>query len=374
LWNFLSAPQPLGGVAPQDIFISEAVSVFIRLTLFGVLASLQVALVRQEIRSKLGHGAVSSLLGMVCDAAVDVDETLKLKHHEESLCCLLMHGPGKNLEGSHLGTYLQDEAGNLVAKLSRAARGADGSLCTDMFTGRLRDSSCSAVDAVVYHVPYFSITGTVHHLIGIRESSDGPDVRLGQSTEEAAPPEAVLSDAVAARMAGRAPASPRTPSIASSRGSSVPGERTRTVDVAVADRLPIRESTEQFRSTFGLSVGGADHDFFDLLREDGEGLLAWIRERAGKVRAGALPAPHAETYREMAMRGRSSDGAPGEVRRAVRVCFPGAAIDGDYRVSINVGKAARTAGPPARGTAAARTPPAALEAGRLPRGDNRMHL
>lgn len=62
----------------------EAVSVFIRLTLFSVLASLQVAVVRQEIRSKLGHGAVSSLLGMVCDAAVDVDETLKLKHHEES--------------------------------------------------------------------------------------------------------------------------------------------------------------------------------------------------------------------------------------------------------------------------------------------------
>jgi len=199
----------------------------------------------------------------------------------------LMVGSGKSLKGAPLMNFVASDADDQ----ERFRAGIDSNVQPEggsragMFAGRLRDALGNSIAIMVYHVPYHTISAQVHHLIGFREDSDGAFAKAPRL------PDAVLADTVAEHLASLVS---RSPSSNSSRASSVPGWHTLTADVVVAEGLPIRGASQNFRESFcGQAPPG---DFSDLVPGDGDRLAAWIREKADLVRCGAVAAPLVETF------------------------------------------------------------------------------
>jgi len=324
VWSHLSSPLP-GGVAQSDVVFAEVTMYLLKMLLFVHLDAMQTFAAQQEVEAKLGRchrSAVSSLLGMVCDAVMDMDSEMRLKQHEESLSNLLMQGSGKSLRGASIMSCVVSDGGgqaNFRASIDSNVRGRGGSPAPGMFGARLRDALGNNIRVTAYHVPYHTITGEVHHLLGMREDSDVKELHV---------PGAVLANDVAERQATP------TPSLSGSSGSatSVPGGHTLTVDVALADGLPTCGASQNFRDTFGVCDG-----FVDVVKSDADRLVAWLREQANLVLAGAVPAPRIESFGEVVMR-RVSGASRGQ-RRSLRVCFPPPPeAGGEYCVSIRVGR------------------------------------
>lgn len=206
---------------------------------------------------------------MMCDAVVDLDAGLRMKAHEASLANLLMHGSGKLLRRERLVQFVAPGADRDRFEERIAANSGSGTPMAGMFTGRIRDAIGNSIGVVFYHVPYATITGAVHHLLGIRENTEGSDAPrcCGFAAHgRAAMPEAVLADGVGEylRPVPSAPDQVSQSSQSSAASScSVPGERTLTVDVWVREGLLVQQATEKAQSKFGLPAESGN--FLDIL-------------------------------------------------------------------------------------------------------------
>jgi len=360
VWLYASNDESLEGLEGLDVSTlirGEAWILAVKTMVhWRVYVTLQ-EVAEQEIRSKMGQcerSAVSSLLGMMCDAVVDLDANLRMLAHEASLSTLLMHGNGRSSKGVAIRELVPPghEREIFDESIARNVRGLEGSPTPGMFGTRIRDSIGNLLKVVIYHVPYETVTGSVHHLLGLREDSDPlaikGAVRDGRGAE---PPEAVLADAVAEELSRshRVSRCSDDPAVSSEAGSSassvrsVPGEHTLTADVVIEEGLPFRYVTENLRSKLGLNPG-AEH-FLDVVPvSEREAFFQWVRDRAEQVRAGAASAPRIEVYGDLNLvsaGGQSSEGG----HRKVRVCFPASLIPvgGDNSVSINLGRLRRRA-------------------------------
>jgi len=373
LWLYQSGDAPLEGVSMSKIAQGEAGILVVKTMVhWRVYLTLQ-EVAEQDIRSRMGQcqrSAVSLLLGMMCDAVVDLDANLRMMDHEASLANLLMHGPGRSSKGMGIRELVAPGRDREIfdESIARNVRGVDGSPMPGMFGSRVRDSIGNHLKVVIYHVPYETIAGQMNHLMGLRESTDGDLPGEGGSEGQhrgAKLPEAVLVDEVSEQLVRSTCA--RRPSFnaagSSVNGSttssvrSVPGENTWTADVLVKDGLPFQYATENLKSKLGLNPD-AEHFLDTLPTGEREAFFLWVKDRAEQVRAGALVAPRIEVYGNVAFVSGGSQG--GRVcHRKVRVCFPAVlAQDSTYAVSINLSRLpSGVVGSTTRGTPAHVAPP-----------------
>lgn len=127
LWSFTRLPPALHGeVSMQAVAVSEVVVMSAKLALLWVVQSSLERSALREVEARLGKcqsSAVSSLLGLVCDAVVDADPALNLASENDSLKSLLMHGEGRKLSGVSLKSFVVDVDGvpSFEASIGRSA-------------------------------------------------------------------------------------------------------------------------------------------------------------------------------------------------------------------------------------------------------------
>eukprot|EP00429_Kryptoperidinium_foliaceum_P015042 CAMPEP_0176034440 /NCGR_PEP_ID=MMETSP0120_2-20121206/17024_1 /TAXON_ID=160619 /ORGANISM="Kryptoperidinium foliaceum, Strain CCMP 1326" /LENGTH=340 /DNA_ID=CAMNT_0017367781 /DNA_START=163 /DNA_END=1183 /DNA_ORIENTATION=- len=119
------------------------------------------------------HNAMSSLLDLVCDAVVEVDDDLMMTAHCAKLANMLMHGNGKDLSGASFQEYVVNDAGQetFESKIRRSTRGHDGAFLPGMFSCQIRDAIGNHLEVLCFHVPYATVGGSVHHVLGVQEGS-----------------------------------------------------------------------------------------------------------------------------------------------------------------------------------------------------------
>jgi len=296
------------------------------------------------------------LLGMMCDAVVDLDAECRMKAHEPSLANMLMHGAGKSLRHVSLKDFLApgEECDAFEAHIQRNC-GQDGPRCVGMFSSHLRDSMQNAIRVVFYHVPYLTVGGSVRHLFGIREDTDETERDGGpmQAAEERRPgrrrsrrgtagrvefPPAVVADDVASRLEVASAPPPERHSSEGGSSSSGSGQHAASADVLVDDQLPIFHATEGLRSLLGLPVAGGCFSEL-LLPSDAREFFLWIHGCIKLQRSGVLPSPYSAKFGKLRLRG---PGVAVAAPMRVSVCFPAPPQleHAAHLVSIHVGSGA----------------------------------
>jgi len=252
---------------------------------------------------------------------VDMDKDLQLKSDDPSFSSLLMHGSGRRLKGTRFLNFFERDAppGGFEWSVS------SGELKPGSFVEWLRDAMGQRIKVVLYHMPYISISGTVHHLVGVREDSDGNTQVLLPATE--------LANGFARRSTGRRDSETESVdgesvSSQSSVGSSVPGGNSIVVDIRVDERLTITGATQRFWQTFDC-VESEQNFFSDILQVgDAQTLLQWLMDRAGHQQ------PQIQKFGRVRIRGGSSTG-PAWGTWVAQVCFPQQSHS-DFEVSIRL--------------------------------------
>mmetsp|Transcript_12747 Transcript_12747/g.36643 ORF Transcript_12747/g.36643 Transcript_12747/m.36643 type:complete len:604 (+) Transcript_12747:63-1874(+) len=160
----------------------------------------------KEVDAALGKcqgSAVTALLGLVCDAVVDLDSDFTLKDHCSRLAGMLMIQGRKSLRGGAFKDFIapgDDQQRFQESILESQGAAAEGAECADsvpnMVSVRLRDASGNLFTSALYHLPYRSISGRLNHLIGVQEAPDGPQRQTG-STGPRPLPEAALQPHIA---------------------------------------------------------------------------------------------------------------------------------------------------------------------------------
>lgn len=346
IWFYEESPKDIGSVDTLSLLYTELFDYLFKIMCYWVFESVLTSNVRQEIQGQVGQcqrSAVTALLRMMCDAVVDADSEYRLKAHEDSLSSLLMLGPGRALKGELLTSFVSncdDDRDKFESSLRNNTSETEESPCANMFGARFRDSMGQMVKVLVYHVPYTTIYGSVHHLIGLRDDSEYKEGGSSNLCASVPSTEATLRPEINDRIGSLGVVRTGTASSSGSSASSVPGQHTMTADVAVADRLPITGCTANFRSSLGVSE--EHRSMFDICPLDGDALLAWVQSRAAAVRTGASDAPRVEEFGDVRIR----SGAGGWTRRRLRVCFPPPPADETalYEVSIKMARS-RGGGP-----------------------------
>mmetsp|Transcript_120047 Transcript_120047/g.346788 ORF Transcript_120047/g.346788 Transcript_120047/m.346788 type:complete len:571 (+) Transcript_120047:51-1763(+) len=342
--NFVHGNLWPDGISVQDFVLAEATFFATKSALMFAIHSMMQHSAAQEVHassSQCHRRATSSLLDVLCDAVVDLDDKLALTEHAPKLASVLMHGQGKCLQGVAFKDFVAAGWETVEAQIQRNTHGPDSSPVAGMFGGELRDAMGNRMRAVLYHVPYTTIAGAVRHLIGIQErNDDSADARLETvAMSEPARPVGVLSAEMAERLQRRhrrlCHDGASSSGSSSSGGSSAAGRSgALLVDVEVAEGLPIRGASEAFWSSFG-SGSAPTHFSQTLSSQDSahEPLLAWIRDRATKVGAGEIQAPHCDKYKCLIPLLGAQEG------RHVSVLFP--KPPEPYVVSLRIERASR---------------------------------
>lgn len=191
-------------------------------------------------------------------------------------------------------------------------------------------------------MPYLTVSGATHHLIGVRESATEHEP-LAQPPLESA----VLGPPV------RRCNSNSSSDI--STASTVPGGDTLVADVLVEGRLPLRGVTAGFRDAF--HVDNLNNPCLsDFLRpSDAEALVAWMAGWAERVLGEEMETPRIEAFGRVYLRQTpESPGPEGPCQQwRVRVCFPPPVADEEgYRASVRLSPCRCSRGSVGRGTPA----------------------
>jgi len=128
----------------------------------------------EEQVGKSSQNAVMSLLELSCDVVLDIDQDGSMKQDFPKLSTMLMHGNTRPLREEPFASFVaeRDRAKFEMALRRKAAEGASAPE-PSIFNVRLRDSMGNLIEVAVHHVPYITIAGHMHHLIGLREEPDG---------------------------------------------------------------------------------------------------------------------------------------------------------------------------------------------------------
>lgn len=292
------------GLDIDEMIAVELSTCFFKLAIFRFVAKLVDQTVRGEVAASVGacqRSAVSSLLGMMCDAVVELDQDLAMKEHVGKMAGMLMHGSGTTLKGRQLADFLGSDEDRLRFEeaIARCAADGDGALAPSMINVSLRDSIGNLISSVLHHVPYRSVAGRIHHLVGVREDVDARCEAPAASAPELqalpapgrALPAAVLTEAVlrGVRRRRRHCGGPRTVSSGGSVGSSTSTDDADQVvaEVFACDVLPMNRASEAFISAFCITGDPVGRSFRALLPEEtGNSFVEWVCEHATKVASG----------------------------------------------------------------------------------------
>ncbi|CAE7490614.1 Dnah7 [Symbiodinium necroappetens] len=116
--------------------------------------------------------AARALLQLICDAVVELDESLRLSHHSPELAAILLRdaSPGRrSLQGTRFRDFVAtpEEA----AKAQKELLGVSSRSAASAFHTRLVDAYNSKFRTEVFHVRYQQ-NGRTSHLIGLRDFTD----------------------------------------------------------------------------------------------------------------------------------------------------------------------------------------------------------
>lgn len=274
--------------------------------------------------SKFKRSAMLSLLRMVCDAVVNLDDEGRMTEHDVSLSTMLFLGADRSLAGERFAQYIR--CGEDVERFAAAVETSDRS-GPSLLHIRLRDAWGSYIKAQLFVVPFRSGRGKRRFVVGLKEDCEDlgmpgsvPDpaedgqVSRTPSTERATRgPRAVLSDNIAEAVLQLQEARSLSTSI-SRAGSATSTDSNRVVaDVVPEPGLQIRYASEGLKRQFPELKRGASLQ--PLFGDDGAKLLEWVMATDLQVLRGERR-PGAQNY------GFARVGQPTLPRREILVHFP----------------------------------------------------
>jgi len=284
---------------------------------------------RKEIEARFGkcqQSAVSSLLDMMCDAVLDLDHEMQFKSHFAKLSNMLMHGNGRSLQGLTLSTFIGDRSDKEAYEDAlRQSRDGTNTKPT-MLNLRLRDAIGNKVKVALYHVPYTSISGGTHHIIGLREENES--WRPGEDlVETKSLPKAVLRPDIAEGLGSTPPPRPpvalgrrsSTSSNCSSRSSRSSRSTQRMCEwegpewsmsarVTVDDGIPTKWMGQKLREKLGLDKDAACQ-VGDFLADGGRALRCWMETNLNLAISRGMDTPFTLRFDEVSL---VADGGSGE--------------------------------------------------------------
>mmetsp|Transcript_55814 Transcript_55814/g.150355 ORF Transcript_55814/g.150355 Transcript_55814/m.150355 type:complete len:448 (-) Transcript_55814:90-1433(-) len=146
---------------------------------------------RREVKERSMHGqrsAVASLLNMVCDAVVELDDELRMVADCLASSNALFHGQARGLLGKPLKQFVVG-ADQLFYEEKMASQDESSTDAAKMFHVRLCDAWGNSVPMELFHVPFRGMGGEILHLVGFKEHGDArADVpETGHSVGESFP-------------------------------------------------------------------------------------------------------------------------------------------------------------------------------------------
>jgi len=248
--------------------------------------------------------AASTLLDVVCDAVIDLDENLTVKDDARKLSGLLMHGVGTSLNGNSFSDLVApgrdfERFKGSIQECHHSTGEASAGPPAKMLTLRLRDAMGSFFNVVLYHTCYLGVRGGVRHLIGLQEASNGvPSSRTRGGTIGTVGDASDLGDAGSVSSAS---SSSGVPPSECNGGSSMRLEVRRSdqggaedkipfgaVVVLASDRLPLIAAVGEVRQRLGGDGKGLF--FADMVPKGGNRLAERILQVAGQYERGELNA------------------------------------------------------------------------------------
>mmetsp|Transcript_2259 Transcript_2259/g.6461 ORF Transcript_2259/g.6461 Transcript_2259/m.6461 type:complete len:590 (+) Transcript_2259:57-1826(+) len=316
------------GLPLDELMAVEVAYCLFKIVAFRFITRLVAQAVQGEVQSLAGtcqRSAVSSLLGMMCHVVLDLDQELAMKEHVEKLACMLMHGTGTTLKGRSFIELLANEQDRISFRESARRSVTSDELSTSMLSTSLRDSMGNCVSSMLFHVPYRSVGGRVHHLVGLREDGES---RSEQPATSATPamdemPTAVLTEAMIRaarkqhRRSRRGPRTVRSEAMGGMRTSPIDDKGELVAEVVASDVLPFNRASERFVQNLGIAGDPVGRSFRAFLPEQtGDRFASWVREHSRLVLSGEREA-FIGRFGEVEV----LTAAPGE-RWAVEACFP----------------------------------------------------
>jgi len=128
--------------------------------------------------------AMTDLLTMVCDVVVELDDELKITEHVPKLATMLLLDSRSCTAGMQLQHFMPIEADRerLHVQLGdhELAEGTGPPILSlsGAFHATMRDSMSSRLQVEIFFVRFFSVSGRLQHLVGIREFMDQPLAEL----------------------------------------------------------------------------------------------------------------------------------------------------------------------------------------------------
>jgi len=246
------------------------------------------------------------------------------------------------------------------------------------FNVRLRDSMNNLVRTVVYHVPYRSVGGETHHLIGVREDAEAwcpteprgeavlrPDIASEVSVAQPAPPPTPSSGSSSRRrnVVSSSHGGSRASDLASSRLRANPygewqePEKDMALRIAVEPGLPVWSMGDSLRTQLGI-VGRDPVDLVEFLPGEGAEFSRWLQKVADDPANCHRRQSFTLRFGELALTS-EREGAATPVRGTAFVYFERPRpVGGGKKEYVNVGlsRGLRLSTPLGRGTAASSTP------------------
>mmetsp|Transcript_134545 Transcript_134545/g.429738 ORF Transcript_134545/g.429738 Transcript_134545/m.429738 type:complete len:577 (+) Transcript_134545:120-1850(+) len=263
----------LGGLDPSmrvDYLVYEFVFLMMMITTlfcFEVTLTSNAATHVKERSTQGQHSAVTSLLNMVCDAVVELDDDLRMAGDCPALSTALFRGQTKGLCGQLLKEFVfGDDQKHFEEQISSQDTPA---AAAKMFHVRLSDSWGNAVPMELFHVPFSGVGEEPRHLIGLREHSDAhtyaslPTESLKESMDS--------PSVVGARLAHLGPG------LVPEGAASI-----LQVDVLAADPMTITFASSKFKKKYRPA------DAFEELLPQPQEFRQWLISTADAVWSGSL--------------------------------------------------------------------------------------
>ena len=124
----------------------------------------------QQANAESQLGAASTLLGLMCDAVVELDERFELLEHSKALAAMLLKS--SNLAGVSLLDFMPALDAERAKEHLKIFGGTASAGWAHAFHTHLVDSCSSKLSTEVFQVKYTKLDGSQCHLVGLREFSD----------------------------------------------------------------------------------------------------------------------------------------------------------------------------------------------------------
>jgi len=136
--------------------------------------------IHRDIEAKASyneHSAVRSILMTLCNAVVEFDTEFNIAERAQELSCMLLHGHDRSLLGVPFTSLMasDEDRAHCLNFLSKD-RASDTSMASAFHTC-MHDSLNNKLPVEIFHVNFLrGLHENLHHLIGVREYTDGHPV------------------------------------------------------------------------------------------------------------------------------------------------------------------------------------------------------